>query len=221
MRGLPASPGLTASGPARRPDRGPRARLTEAALITDPDDPRIADYRALTDVELRTRWEPPNGLFIAEGELVLRRALRAGYRPRSVLVDVKRVDELPDVGRRAGLRRYPGRAGEGDRLPRAPGGARVVPPQAGAWTPPRYWPVPAGWRSSRTSTTTPTWARSSGARRRWAWTRCCCRRPAPIRSTGVACGSAWARCSRCRTPGWSRGRRRWTRCGTPASACWR
>jgi tRNA G18 (ribose-2'-O)-methylase SpoU len=66
--------------------------------VDDPDDPRIADYRALTDVELRTRWEPPNGLFIAEGALVLRRALRAGYRPRSVLVDVKRVDDLPDVG---------------------------------------------------------------------------------------------------------------------------
>jgi tRNA G18 (ribose-2'-O)-methylase SpoU len=62
--------------------------------ITDPDDERIADYRALTDVELRTRWEPPNGLFIAEGELVLRRALRAGYRPRSVLVDAKRVAEV-------------------------------------------------------------------------------------------------------------------------------
>ena len=64
-------------------------------LITDPEDERIADYRALTDVELRTRWEPPNGLFIAEGELVLRRALRAGYLPRSVLVDAKRVDQLP------------------------------------------------------------------------------------------------------------------------------
>ncbi|MEO3818716.1 RNA methyltransferase [Plantactinospora sp. B24E8] len=65
--------------------------------ITDPDDPRIADYRALTDVELRTRWEPPHGLFIAEGELVLRRALRAGYRPRSFLVDAKRVDQLTDL----------------------------------------------------------------------------------------------------------------------------
>jgi len=63
-------------------------------LITDPDDPRIADYRALTDVELRTRWEPPHGLFIAEGELVLRRALRAGYQPRSYLIDVKRVDQF-------------------------------------------------------------------------------------------------------------------------------
>jgi tRNA G18 (ribose-2'-O)-methylase SpoU len=65
--------------------------------ITDPDDPRLADYRALTDVELRTRFEPPHGLFIAEGELVLRRALRAGYRPRSLLVDIKRVDQVADL----------------------------------------------------------------------------------------------------------------------------
>jgi tRNA G18 (ribose-2'-O)-methylase SpoU len=65
--------------------------------ITDPDDDRIADYRALTDVELRTRWEPPHGLFIAEGELVLRRALRAGYPPRSFLVDAARVDQLADL----------------------------------------------------------------------------------------------------------------------------
>jgi tRNA G18 (ribose-2'-O)-methylase SpoU len=62
--------------------------------ITDPDDPRLAEYRALTDVELRTRFEPPNGLFIAEGELVLRRAARAGYRARSVLVDARRVGQL-------------------------------------------------------------------------------------------------------------------------------
>jgi tRNA G18 (ribose-2'-O)-methylase SpoU len=66
-------------------------------LITDPDDDRLADYRALTDLELRTRWEPPHGLFIAEGELVLRRALRAGYRPRSYLVDAKRVEQLADL----------------------------------------------------------------------------------------------------------------------------
>jgi tRNA G18 (ribose-2'-O)-methylase SpoU len=66
-------------------------------LISDPDDERIADYRALTDVELRTRWEPPHGLFIAEGELVLRRALRAGYPPRSYLIDAKRADQLADL----------------------------------------------------------------------------------------------------------------------------
>jgi tRNA G18 (ribose-2'-O)-methylase SpoU len=66
-------------------------------LITDPGDERLGDYRALTDLELRTRWEPPNGVFIAEGELVLRRALRAGYEPRSYLVDAKRVDQLTDL----------------------------------------------------------------------------------------------------------------------------
>jgi tRNA G18 (ribose-2'-O)-methylase SpoU len=66
-------------------------------LVCDPEDPRIADYRALTDVELRSRWEPPHGLFIAEGELVLRRALRAGYAPRSYLLDLARVDQLTDL----------------------------------------------------------------------------------------------------------------------------
>lgn len=66
-------------------------------LITDPGDGRIADYRALTDVELRTRWEPPHGLFIAEGELVLRRALRAGYRPKSFLVEAKRHSQIEDL----------------------------------------------------------------------------------------------------------------------------
>jgi tRNA G18 (ribose-2'-O)-methylase SpoU len=68
-----------------------------AETITDPDDPRLVDYRALTDVDLRTRFEPPHGLFIAEGELVLRRALAAGYQARSILVDAKRVDQLADL----------------------------------------------------------------------------------------------------------------------------
>jgi tRNA G18 (ribose-2'-O)-methylase SpoU len=73
--------------------------VPDAITITDPADVRIADYRALTDVELRTRWEPPHGLFIAEGELVLRRAVRAGYGIRSVLVDAKRVDQLAGLPR--------------------------------------------------------------------------------------------------------------------------
>ncbi|BCJ50824.1 rRNA methyltransferase [Actinoplanes sp. NBRC 14428] len=71
--------------------------MTDVHLITDPDDERLGDYRALTDLELRTRWEPPNGLFIAEGELVLRRARRAGYRPRSYLIDAKRAGQLDDL----------------------------------------------------------------------------------------------------------------------------
>jgi tRNA G18 (ribose-2'-O)-methylase SpoU len=68
-----------------------------AELIDDPADPRLAEYRALTDVELRMRYEEPHGLFIAEGELVLRRALSAGYRARSILVDAKRVEQIADL----------------------------------------------------------------------------------------------------------------------------
>lgn len=62
--------------------------------ISDPEDPRIADYRCLTDVDLRTKFEPPRGLFIAEGEMVIRRAVRAGYRLRSILVSHRWLDSL-------------------------------------------------------------------------------------------------------------------------------
>jgi tRNA G18 (ribose-2'-O)-methylase SpoU len=60
-------------------------RLT-AIEIGDAGDPRLADFRDLTDVALRTRLEPPEGLFIAESELVIRRALAAGYLPRAMVM---------------------------------------------------------------------------------------------------------------------------------------
>ncbi|MBM3714993.1 MAG: RNA methyltransferase [Actinobacteria bacterium] len=56
-------------------------------------DPRLADYRDLTDVSLRRVAEPAGGLYIAESSKVLDRALRAGHRPRSVLVQEKFVDD--------------------------------------------------------------------------------------------------------------------------------
>nr|WP_230205234.1 RNA methyltransferase [Parafrankia elaeagni] len=65
-------------------------------VIDDPADPRVADYVALTDVALRRRREPAEGLFIAEGERVIERALRAGYRPRSVLVSPARLAGVPE-----------------------------------------------------------------------------------------------------------------------------
>ena len=61
-----------------------RSVATEV-FVDDIGDPRLADYRALTDVELRRRTEPAEGIFIAEGELVIRRALAAGYPMRSAL----------------------------------------------------------------------------------------------------------------------------------------
>lgn len=86
-------PGIRHPVRGRPARRGQNAGVPEVE-ITSADDDRLGDYRALTDVELRTKWEPPNGLFIAEGELVIERALRAGYRPRSILIDRKRTGQL-------------------------------------------------------------------------------------------------------------------------------
>ncbi|WP_029145040.1 TrmH family RNA methyltransferase [Microbacterium luticocti] len=57
--------------------------------IDDADDPRLADYRDLTDVALRRVIEPAGGLYMAESAKVLARALAAGHRPRSVLIQDK------------------------------------------------------------------------------------------------------------------------------------
>ncbi len=65
--------------------------------ITDPGDPRLEDYVGLTDVALRRRSEPERGLYIAESEKVIRRALRAGHRPRSYLMARRWLTDLADV----------------------------------------------------------------------------------------------------------------------------
>ena len=70
------------------------AALTE---VTDPDDPRLADYRDLRDVQLRTHLEAEHGLFLAEGEKVVRRAVEAGFSPRSFLMAPRWLDGLADV----------------------------------------------------------------------------------------------------------------------------
>ncbi len=65
--------------------------------ISDPEDPRLADYVRLTDVRLRQSLEPANGLFIAEGEKVIRRAVAAGYPVRSLLAAQDKADTIADV----------------------------------------------------------------------------------------------------------------------------
>ena len=60
-------------------------------------DPRLADYVSLTDVLLRRRTEPERGLYIAESEKVIRRALAAGHRPRSFLMGRRWLTDLADV----------------------------------------------------------------------------------------------------------------------------
>jgi tRNA G18 (ribose-2'-O)-methylase SpoU len=70
------------------------AELTE---VTDADDPRLADYRDLRDVQLRTHLEAEHGLFLAEGEKVVRRAVEAGFTPRSFLMAPRWLDGLADI----------------------------------------------------------------------------------------------------------------------------
>jgi tRNA G18 (ribose-2'-O)-methylase SpoU len=60
-------------------------------------DPRLADYANLRDVELRKSLEAEHGLFIAEGEKVIRRAVAAGYPVRSVLLTQRWAEPLADL----------------------------------------------------------------------------------------------------------------------------
>lgn len=70
---------------------------TQIVDITDPADPRIDDYVRLREVNLRKHLESERGLFIAEGEKVIRRAVAAGYRPRSFLLAQRWLSSLADV----------------------------------------------------------------------------------------------------------------------------
>jgi len=76
--------------------------------IDDPADPRLHDYVALTDMELRKRAEPEQGLFIAEGEKVIARAVGAGYPMRSLLLSDKWLDLMAPVIERTGAPAYVG-----------------------------------------------------------------------------------------------------------------
>jgi tRNA G18 (ribose-2'-O)-methylase SpoU len=61
------------------------------------DDERLADYVRLRETSLRRSLESERGLFIAEGDKVIRRAVEAGYRPRSFLLAERWLAGLGDV----------------------------------------------------------------------------------------------------------------------------
>ena len=65
--------------------------------IAEADDKRLADYVHLREVSLRKLLEEEHGLFIAEGDKVIRRAADAGYEPRSFLLAERWLDSLADV----------------------------------------------------------------------------------------------------------------------------
>ena len=65
--------------------------------VADAADPRLRDYVGLTDMALRQHREPAEGLFIGEGEKVIRRAVAAGHQLRSMLLTPKWLSGLADV----------------------------------------------------------------------------------------------------------------------------
>ncbi len=65
--------------------------------IDDPGDARLGDFVRLRDTSLRRHLESEHGLFIAEGEKVIRRAVEAGYRPRSFLLAERWLAGLSDI----------------------------------------------------------------------------------------------------------------------------
>jgi tRNA G18 (ribose-2'-O)-methylase SpoU len=72
----------------------------EVTRIEDPDDPRYLQFR-LNERGLANRSDKRDdagaGMFLAEGDLVVERALAAGCRPIAALVDV---DHVPQVAER-------------------------------------------------------------------------------------------------------------------------
>ncbi|GAA6526799.1 RNA methyltransferase [Intrasporangium sp. DVR] len=89
--------------------------------ITEASDPRLEDYVSLTDVALRRRAEPERGLYIAESEKVIRRALAAGHRPRSLLMAQRWLTDLADVVAEAEADGVPVFVGEHDVIERLTG----------------------------------------------------------------------------------------------------
>ena len=61
--------------------------------ITDFSDPRLDVYARLTEAQLLNRFEPKKGMFIAESPKVIQRALDAGCKPVSLLVERGHVNE--------------------------------------------------------------------------------------------------------------------------------
>ncbi len=101
--------------------------------VDDVRDPRLADYARLRDVQLRTKVAKPHGVFIAEGALVVSRALDAGMPLRSVVCYPEHVDDVLGVlagrdvpvyvapqefvGRLTGYPEHRGALGSFDRVP--------------------------------------------------------------------------------------------------------
>ena len=87
--------GRAAARAAARPAR--LKRVSPVIEVASAADPRLADFASLTDSALRRSAEAEHGLFIAEGDKVIRRAAAAGYPVRALLVTRERLAGLADL----------------------------------------------------------------------------------------------------------------------------
>ena len=104
------------------PSNATRAPMTDLRHITDPEDPRVADYVDLNDPELRKGVEAAAGFFVAESPHVIVNVARAGRRFRSVLVTPKQQVALAEVLATLAVSRLRRRRSG------APAGRRLQPP---------------------------------------------------------------------------------------------
>jgi len=65
--------------------------------IEDAHDPRLVDYTGLTDVARRSKHEPSMGIYMAESEMVIRIAVEAGHRVKSLLMAERWIEPLIDL----------------------------------------------------------------------------------------------------------------------------
>jgi tRNA G18 (ribose-2'-O)-methylase SpoU len=75
--------------------------------VTDPDDPRLDDFRDLNSVDRRPDLPTGKGLVIAEGVLVVQRLLVSRFSPHAMLGTDRRLAELHDDLAGAGAVRAP------------------------------------------------------------------------------------------------------------------
>ncbi len=71
--------------------------MAQIVRLDDLSDPRLRDYVDLRDVSLRKLLESERGVFLAEGEKVVRRAVESGHRPRSFLMSPRWLEGLQDI----------------------------------------------------------------------------------------------------------------------------
>src|ERR1044071_3643760 len=69
--------------------------------INSASDPRLRDYANLTDAQLRgADWEGSRGVFVAEGELIVRRLAASAFPVRSLLVSPAGLERIKDLAER-------------------------------------------------------------------------------------------------------------------------